>query len=154
MFQQRPATEFLSLWITMAGMASLLVIYIASCHFFAEQLQQIGLAPDQLELARTVFYVLAIVLFPLTNLIRFILLRLNQTMPGEDASQKRYAVTVLVSLVLIESTGVFGMVMFMLGDGMNTLYIFTGLAALGLYVHRPKQDELLTIILARQNQPD
>lgn len=49
---------------------------------------------------------------------------------------------------LAEGIGVLGFVMFMLGDDFNTLYIFTGLSALGLYLYRPKQDEYVRIIEA------
>jgi len=36
--------------------------------------------------------------------------------------------------------------MFMLGDGFNTLYIFTGLSALGLFLYQPKVSEYSEII--------
>jgi len=49
---------------------------------------------------------------------------------------------------LVEVVGIFGLVMFIFGDGFNTLYIFTGLSALGLFLYRPKADEYAEIIAA------
>ena len=171
-------------WVILGIMLAMLVAYIIVCQTIGDQLQQ-PLPEAQRVLIRTVLYAVAIVTFPLTNLIRYIQLRLNQTMPhslaehGKDdcmdaggttpgtgeiesrleqrsramhgavaEAKNRYLVTVIVSLSLIESVGVFGFVTFILGDNFNTLYIFTGLSVLGLYLYRPKVDEYVTIIEA------
>jgi hypothetical protein len=128
-------------------------------------LQQQQLLEAQRELFRTVFYVIAIMTFPLTNLIRHIQLRLNQTMPYSDKATRhddsvdpeakaRYLVTVIVSMSLIEVVGVYGFLMFIWGDGFNTLYIFTGLSALGLFLYRPKIEEYIEILDAISSQKD
>ena len=67
--------------------------------------------------------------------------------PGLEA-KNRYLVTVIVSMSLIESVGIFGFVMFILGDNFNTLYIFSGLSALGLFLYRPKVNEYANIVEA------
>jgi hypothetical protein len=145
-------------WIIVGVMAAMLAAYIIICHTLGEQLLH-PLPEDQRVLIRTVFYAIAIMTFPLTNLIRHIQLRLNQTMPYSQAphgpisaAKSRYLVTVIVSMSLIEVVGIFGLVMFMLGDGFNTLYIFTGLSALGLFLYRPKADEYSEIIDAITTQ--
>ena len=56
--------------------------------------------------------------------------------------------TVIVSMSLIESVGIFGFVTFVLGDNFNTLYIFSGLSTLGMFLYRPKLDEYTMIIEA------
>jgi hypothetical protein len=141
-------------WVIVGMMLIMLVTYIGVCHTLGGRIQQ-PLPEAQRILIRTVFYVIAIATFPLTNLIRHIQLRLNQTMPSSDAvhgviavAKSRYLVTVIVSMSLIEVVGVFGLVMFVLGDNFNTLYIFTGLSALGLFLYRPKTDEYSEIIEA------
>jgi len=63
-------------------------------------------------------------------------------------AKKRYLVTVIVSMSLIESVGIFGFIMFILGDNFNTLYIFSGLSALGMFLYRPKVDEYAKIVEA------
>ena len=139
-------------WVIVGMMLAMLAAYIIICHTVGERLQQ-PLPEAQRVLVRTILYVIAIVTFPLTNLIRHIQLRLNQTMPYSPGTQgavatakSRYLVTVIVSMSLVEVVGIFGLVMFMLGDGFNTLYIFTGLSALGLFLYQPKVSEYSEII--------
>ncbi|MDO9424210.1 MAG: hypothetical protein Q7T40_08490 [Methylobacter sp.] len=161
-------------WLIVGMMFIMLATYIIICHTLGEQLRQ-PLPEAQRVLIRTVLYVVAIATFPLTNLIRHIQLRLNQTMPRSHAAhgavaddcmdaggrathgavaeaKNRYLATIIVSMSLIEVVGVFGLVMFVLGDGFNTLYIFTGLSALGLFLYRPKTDEYSEIINAMTAQ--
>ncbi|MGZ8162416.1 MAG: hypothetical protein ACXW0H_04165 [Methylobacter sp.] len=135
-------------WAITGIMLIMLAVYIIVCHAMGKQLQQ-PLPEDQRVLARTMFYACAIALFPMTNLIRHIQLRLNQTMPGHDSAKTRYLVTIIVSMSLIQSVGIMGFVMFILGDGFNTLYIFIGMSALGLFLYRPKPDEYYQIVQAR-----
>jgi hypothetical protein len=139
-------------WLIQGIMAAALAAYVFLCLTFGDQLQQ-PLPEAQRVLIRTILYVVAIVTFPMTNLIRHIQLRLNQTMPVSQATplieaRKRYLVTIIVSMSLIESVGVFGFTMFILGDNFNTLYIFSGLSALGLFLYRPKVDEYAKVVEA------
>ena len=133
-------------------MLALLITYIIVCFIFGDQLQQ-PLPETQRVLIRTLLYIVAIATLPLTNLLRYIQLRLNQTMPYSNTAprleaKKRYLVTIIVSMSLIESVGIFGFVMFILGDNFNTLFIFTGIAALGLFLYRPKVNEYAAIVEA------
>jgi hypothetical protein len=146
--REQSKSDLILPWMVVVMMLVMLVAYVVVCHLFGEQLQQ-PLPQNQRELIRTILYAIAIVTFPLTNLIRHIQLRLNQTMPGDTPSKSRYLLTVTVSMVLIESVGIFGFIMFILGDDFNTLYIFTGLSALGMFLYRPKLDEYYDIIEAR-----
>ena len=138
-------------WLITSLMLLALVVYVIICLVLGEKLQQ-PLASDLREFIKSVLYGCAIITFPLAGLLRFILLRLNQTMPLPDEQAdpikfacSRYLRTVLVSAALFESIGLYGLIMFVLGDGYNTLSIFTGLAALGLLLYRPKQHELTTL---------
>ena len=171
-------------WVIVGIMLATLAALLIVCITFGNQIQQ-PLPEAQRVLIRTILYVVAIVTLPLTNLIRYIQLRLNQTMPyshsasGNDdcrdaggtapgkgkvesrleqrskashgavaEAKKRYLVTIIVSMSLIESVGMFGFVMFILGDNFNTLYIFSGLSALGLFLYRPNVDEYAKIVEA------
>ena len=134
-------------WLVVGMMLVTLVIYLFICYQFGYELQE-PLPEERRVVFRTSFYVIAIIVFPITNLIRHIQLRLNQTMPGNKSAKIRYLLAVIVSMVMIEGIGMLGFVMFMLGDDFNTLYIFLGLAALGLYLYRPKQDEYSKIVEA------
>ena len=138
-------------WVIAGMMIFMLVSYNIICHFFAVDLQ-INIAADQREFIRTILYIVAIALFPLSNLLRHILLRLNQTMPGDNPAKNRYLITTIVTLSIIEVIGIFGFGMFLIGDGYNTLYIFTVLGALGIYLHRPREEEYKQIIEALRIQ--
>lgn len=145
-------------WLIVGMMSVMLAAYIVICHTLGEQLRQ-PLPDAQRVLIRTIFYAVAIATFPLTNLIRHIQLRLNQTMPCSqaargNAAKSRYLVTVIVSMSLVEVIGIFGLIMFVLGDDFNTLHIFAGLSALGLFLYRPKADEYFEIIEAIATQHD
>jgi hypothetical protein len=108
---------------------------------------------------RSIFYAVAIMLFPLSNLIRHIFLRLNQTMPLqatqhnqiERVAQQRYLLTTSISLLLMSSIGVLGCLLFMRGDSVNNLMIFSGLSVLGLFLYRPKLAEYASIVSALEN---
>jgi len=53
----------------------------------------------------------------------------------------------VISLALSESIGLYGFVLFLLGDGFRTLYIFVGISALALFFYRPKREEIETLAL-------
>jgi MFS family permease len=125
----------------------------AVCHNMADGLLQ-PLPETQRVSLRSVFYLLAILLFPLTNLLRHVFIRLNQTMPlainkpAHNVAKKRYLLTHVISLLLMSSVGIFGFVLFAYGDGFTTLNIFIGLSVLGLFLYRPKLDEYNSIVKA------
>lgn len=119
---------------------------------------------EDLILWRTGCYVGAILLLPITNLLRYIFLRLNQTMPPltpminvSMLAKKRYTLTVFVSQSIMAIIGSLGAMMFSLGDSANTLYILIGVAGLGAFLYRPKHDEFQSIahaltLLETQNE--
>ncbi len=134
-------------WVIVGIMLTMLITYNIICHTIGTDIR-INLAEEQRVFIRSIFYVIAIILFPLSNLLRHILLRLNQTMPGDNPAKNRYLMTTIITLVTIEIVGMFGFIMFMLGDEYNSLYIFSVLGALGLFLHRPREQEYRQIIEA------
>jgi phosphatidylglycerophosphate synthase len=144
-FDQPLSADLKLPWIVVIVMVLTLLTSLIACHSVLVK-YQLHLPVDQRELLRTIFYVVAIITLPMTNLLRHIQLRLNQTMPGNKSAKSRYLVTVVVSMASVEMIGTFGLVMFLLGDGFNTLYIFTIVAALGIYLYRPKMAEYIQII--------
>ena len=50
------------------------------------------------------------------------------------------------------STGIYGFLLFLLGDSFEILYLFTGLAGLALLFHRPKRDELIDFFHKQKSQ--
>jgi len=134
-------------WLLSGVLVAVLIAYLVVCQIWGEQIRHY-LDESQRILIRSIFYGITIILFPVVKLLRYILIRLNQTMPGDQPAGQRYFMTVAVCLLLVETVGVFGFLMFIFGDGFNTLYIFTGLAALGVFLHMPKLPEYLAICAA------
>ncbi len=147
MIKKTHKSELTLHWVIVGIMLSLLIIYNVICHVMGAEIQ-INMAEEQRVFIRTTLYVVTIALFPLSNLLRHILLRLNHTMPGDNSAKKRYLTTTLITLLSIEIVGAFGFIMFILGDGYNTLYIFTTLGVLGIFLHRPRELEYSQIIEA------
>jgi len=137
----------------MASMAAGLAVIVAVCILQGEP-WRLHWPEERLLTYRTLFYALAIIIFPLTNLIRYMQIRLCQTMPGGKPAKHRYLTAVIVSMALVESIGLLGVVLFLLGDGHNTLSIFAGLAALGFILYRPKASEYLSIVDALAHKDD
>ena len=149
--QTKKNSELTLHWIITLIMLGILIAYNIICHTYATDIQS-NTNEEQRVLIRTIFYIITIILFPLVNLIRYVLLRLNQTMPSDNSAKNRYLMTTIVTLVLIEIVGIFGFILFILGDGYNTLTIFSILATLGIFLHRPKQNEYDQIIDALKKQ--
>jgi heme/copper-type cytochrome/quinol oxidase subunit 2 len=137
-------------WVYTSLMLALLLAYNVFCHFTELEIQSI-VTEDSRILIRSILYGLAIILFPVVTLLRHILLRLNQTMPGDKSAKSRYLFTIITTLTLISAVGLFGLAMFVLGDGYNTLYIFSMLGILGIFLHKPNQQEYQYIIDALRN---
>ncbi len=151
-------SDLQNLWLIQGLLLTTLVLSSVFCLNTDEQIRSI-MPNDQRELFRSIMYVIAITTFPMTNLIRYIQLRLNQTMPFSEVdtrkvAQKRYQLTVIVSMLLIMSVGAYGILMFMWGDKQNTLFIFSGLSALGLFLYRPKLPEYEALNQALHNKSD
>lgn len=142
-----PKANFTLAWLIIGLFVIMQLIYIVLCHNMATELQQ-AMPQEQRIVIRSVFYVIAIITFPLTRLIRHISIRLNQTMPGNKSAHQRYLLSVIISQAMMESIGTLGFVMFILGDDFNTLYLFTGLALLGFFLYRPQQHEYESIVNA------
>ncbi|MDO9241885.1 MAG: hypothetical protein Q7U30_17890, partial [Methylicorpusculum sp.] len=120
-------------WI-LVGLAVLSLILLLALSKFSGESWRHVMQEDQRVLIRTLFYVLVIIGFPLTNLLRHIMLRLNQTMPGEKTAKQRYLLTVMISLFFAETIAILGGVMYLIGDDDNTLTIFAVLAGLAVFL--------------------
>ena len=144
MQREQLKADLLLPWIMTSAMLFMIAVYVFICLFFGNEIR----LADSVEppvLIRSILYIVAIVTFPFTNLLRHIMLRLNQTMPGDTPARTRYLITILVSLSMAESLGIYGLVLFLLGDEVNSLYIFSILAVLAMYLYRPKLEEYTEI---------
>lgn len=136
-------------WILWASMLSTLPVYILLAHGLNDSMRVVGEPDAWIIRLRTLFYVIALATFPLMNGLRKKMvehLRSAHMQPGEkqpSANRKRsYRGIVALSLILAESMALWGVVLFLLGDSLRTLYIFCALSALALFLYRPKTADL------------
>ncbi|BCG65060.1 MAG: hypothetical protein methR_P2873 [Methyloprofundus sp.] len=142
--QQLQADLLLAGIIRAIGLMSLLAM-VAVCHIYAQQIQ-LGFDEQDRIWIRSVLYVVAITTFPVMKFVRHVLLRLNQTMSGDLSPKFRYLITIVVSMLVAESIGLYGFIMYILGDSFNTLYIFIVLSALAMFLYRPQIDEYRLVV--------
>jgi hypothetical protein len=60
-----------------------------------------------------------------------------------------YTKATVITLALAESIGIFGLVLFFLGDSFQVLYLFIAVSAAVMFYYRPKRDELEAFITDR-----
>jgi len=149
--EQQMQSDFLISGIIRAGALIGLIAMVMICHFYAEQIQLNFEVQDRIVL-RTVLYVVAILSFPLMKFVRHVLMRLNQTSKGNKTAKYRYLLTIFISMTLAEGLGLFGVLMYVLGDNYNTLYIFVGLSALAMYLYQPSKEEYASIVDALETE--
>lgn len=143
--EQQLQSDLLSSGIVRAvGLMSLIAL-IAVCHIYADKIQ-IGVEEQQRVVIRTVLYIVAILTFPVMTFIRHVMLRLNLTMSSDKLPKFRYMLTIIVSMLVSGSIGVYGFGMFILGDGYNTLYIFVMLSALAMFIYKPDPQEYKALV--------
>ena len=152
-----------TLWIIWAAMVGSLLVYLFLCHQFSEDIRQAGSYDIPLGLIRNILYVAALVTLFLANFIRkrmlarpFATSGAGLFEPGAVSNKPsllaHYTTVVIVSLALCDSIGLFGLVLFMLGDSFRTLHIFIGISALAMYFYRPKREEIETVAIAMQTK--
>ncbi len=146
------------LWIIWAAMLGSLFIYVFICHQAGEELRG-NTSPDfPIGLLKNILYGAVIVTLFLTRFLRRFMLtgRFSSTevrlfKPASIFSQPsllaKYTIAVFVSLALCESIGIYGLVLFFLGENLQTLYIFITISALSMFFYRPKMEEIERVAL-------
>lgn len=150
--QQALKKDLLIHWLVFGALLTSLGVYLVIGYNFAAMLRGPVMSEEPVVI-KSIFYALAIITFPMINLLRHVTLRLNQTMPTATPAKLRYLVSVIISLALAETIGIYGLVLALLGDSINSLWIFTLLALLAMILYRPKFNEYLSIVTALANQP-
>ncbi len=57
----------------------------------------------------------------------------------------RYTVIVIITSALLESIGIYGLILFLMAKDSLALYQLLGLSAVAMLIYRPKKDELLDL---------
>ena len=157
---ERKANEnrLVTFWIIWGAIFGSLFIYVFVCHQFGDGIRGNVSLNIPLDLVRNVLYGVAILTLIGTRFLRKFMLAgrpggsepmsLNPASPSNQSSlMGKYGAAMLLSLALSESIGIYGLVLFFLGDSFRTLYIFIGISALAMFLYRPKREELETLAM-------
>ena len=153
----------LTLWIIWAAIMGSLLIYVFICHQFGDEIRRDMGQNFPLPLMRNILYGIAIITLFLSHFLKRFLLggtfgnTLSKSVKsGQDSNQPpflaKYSTALIVALGLSESIAIYGFVLFLLGADFQTLYIFIGISALAIFVHRPKREEIETMAVAMQTE--
>jgi len=153
----------LTLWIIWAAIMGSLLIYVFICHQFGDEIRGNMSQNFPIPLVRNILYGIAFITLFLTHFFKRFLLAgtssgtLSKSLKSGPHSNQppflaKYTTALIVSLALSESIGIYGLVLFLLGDGFQTLYMFIGISALAIYVHRPKREEIETLAVTMQTE--
>lgn len=144
----------MAIWVFM--LASL-GIYVLVCHLAAEDLRQDMGSDFPLDKLKGMLLVISIAEFVMTRYLRNAMLRAGVPQPGltsagvyPDAAfiaLRKYTSATVVSMAISESIGIFGLILFMLGEDFRTLYLFILISAISMLYYRPRLAELQALAL-------
>ena len=128
-------------------------MYAFLCHQWGDELRQAAAGELPLELIRTILLGISLLTLVLTNFLRKLVLAGTLPQPGavpakpaahsnRPAFLEKYTTATIVSLALSESIGLYGLVLFLLGDTLQTLYMFIGISAFAMLLYRPKREDV------------
>ena len=138
--------------IIWGAMLASLGIYLVVCLAIKSQMQ---LNVDPNLPLQTIKYVLfgvsIITLFGVYYLRKFLLrissstINLNQSPSSQNPAAGKYLVVVTITSMLLESIGIYGVVLFLITNDTSSLYQLLIIAATAMIYFRPRKDELLDL---------
>ena len=137
------------IWLAM--LASL-GIYFVICQLAGDALRQHAGDEAFLDLMRRVLIGIAAAELIFTDFFRKWILKAR---PGMTAAMvvQRYSLMSLVSFAVAESIGIFGLVLYFLGDTKAYLYFLIAISALAMFYYRPRFGTLETLVAAAVTSP-
>ncbi len=156
--EEREAIEkgFLPILIIWGAILASLFIYIFISHMAGDQIRRPENPEFPIDLMRNILFGLAGAELLVAYYLRKRMLRGQPEGPAPDIplspeqpkALARYATAVIISLAICESIGIYGLMLFLLGDEYQTLYIFIGISAIAMFFFRPKREELVELAVA------
>ncbi|MCM2263814.1 MAG: hypothetical protein NDI73_01345 [Desulfuromonadales bacterium] len=134
-----------------------LAVYVVIATQFGDS---IGFVPEGnpkvLDIVRTVFYLLALVILVVIRFVRrAVLAGKGMALGGQPSALshpvlQKYLSAMMIALALSESIGIFGFVLFLAGKKALDLYLLVALSAAAMIIYRPKKNELLALMQEEQ----
>ncbi|MEE9344495.1 MAG: hypothetical protein V3U88_02695 [Methylococcales bacterium] len=118
------------------------LLAIIACQYSHALLSTLGSTVPIVGL-RTIFYCIAIVLFPLIRLYRYRpLIRVSETSVELQQLSQRFKRRVIVCLIAAQLTLWLGLLLCLLGDDPASFYLLASLSLLSIAIYRPQASEL------------
>jgi len=134
-------------------------IYLVVCMIIEKELQ-INIDPKlPLEKIKYALFGVSFITLFLVHYLRKFLLRTissnvisSQTSSPQHPAVGKYLVTVIITSALLESIGIYGVVLFFLAKDTSSLYQLLIISAAAMLYFRPRKDELLNIVAQMKAQ--
>lgn len=150
-------------WLLWTAMVLSLFVYVLVCQMAGDEIQKSVHQDVPVNLLKNIFFGVSAFVILLAFIIR------RAMLPGIDSHLRtmsmrnkplqigpnirgRYMVAMLISLALSETVAIFGLVLFFLGDTLQTLYIFVAISFFAMLFHRPKSAELEGFAMALERK--
>jgi hypothetical protein len=149
-----------TLWFIWGAMLGSLLIYIFICYQLSGEIRKsVEGSGVPVELLRNIFAGVGVVELLMAYFMRRSMLSVRTEVPQPKPIERitgwntvpfmfKYATAVIIPLAFSESIGIYGLVLFLLGDSFQTLYTFIGVSALAMVFYRPKREELKRLAMA------
>lgn len=151
------------LWLLWAAMVFSVILYVVVAHLFGDEFRK---AVDQelpISFLKEILYGISACLILLAFAVRRIMF------PGIDSDYRtmsmrnkpvqiqkdirgKYTAAMLISLALSEAVAIFGLVLFFLGDTLQTFYVFISISMVAMLLLRPKRAELERYAMAMEKK--
>lgn len=144
------------MWIIWGAILVSLFVYVLVCHLAGDQIRQNANPAIPLDLFKNILYAVSLITLIISYFVRkaVLVVRSSGTRTGaSNISQQstqpafigKYTVAMIISLALSESIGIYGVVLYFIGDSLQTLYTFIGVSAIAMIFYRPKKEEIITL---------
>jgi hypothetical protein len=163
--QERDAIDkgMRTLWFIWAAMLVSLLAYVFICHQPGVGFKSVEGSDFPIGLLRNIFFGVGAAAWLMAYFMRRSMLSVRPGISDQKPVERmvkwdgppyiaRYATTVIVSLALSESIGIYGFVLFLLGGGFKTFYIFIAVSALAMVFYRPKREKMEKLAMAYTKQ--
>ncbi len=139
-------TKIMVIWISLIGS---LIFYLVICKTVENQIH-VSMEGSQFEIFKyALFFISAMTLLGAYVFRKFMINRISR--PRQEAAVQsgthpavgRYLTAIIIIMVLSESVGIYGMVLFLISKDAMSLYQLMILSAIAMVFFRPRKEELI-----------
>lgn len=137
--------QFKVLQIIWVAMLMSLGVYLAICHLAGDSIRQGVSGSMPLDMIRNVLFGVSVAELMVVQYIRKLMLQFSRG-TAQQAVAQRYSTASIISYAISESIGIYGLVLYFLGDDVQYLYVLMGISALAIFYYRPRYEVLEELV--------